>query len=234
MRTEILYEDGNIIVAWKPAGLATQSSKVGQQDMVSELKKYLADKELRPVKAPYLGMVHRLDQPVEGLLVFAKDKQAAAGLTLQLSEGTLNKHYYAVLCGQPSCKEGELVDYLYKDKDNVAKVVTGSHEKYPEAKRALLHYKALEEISTPKELTLADIHIETGRFHQIRAQLAHAGLPLLGDMKYGGDSTAVLSRSLGIHYVALCAYSLEFCHPVSREKLTFQTKPQGKAFSLFE
>lgn len=233
MQSKILFEDNNIIVAWKPAGLATQSARVGQQDMVSELKKYLADKAPRTGRAPYLGVVHRLDQPVEGLLVFAKDKQAAAGLTAQLAQGTLCKHYYAVLCGKPSCREARLVDYLYKDKDNAAKVVTGQREQYPQAKKAILQYKILEEISTPKELALADIHIETGRFHQIRAQMAYAGLPLLGDMKYGGEKELEISRSLNIRCVALCAYSLEFLHPVSKKRLSYRITPQGKVFSFF-
>ena len=98
MRCEILYEDETIIVIRKPAGLATQSAKVGEADVVSELKKYLAE---NGAKNPYIGVVHRLDQPVEGLLVFAKTKDAAAGLTKQLSAGTLNKHYYALVCGKP-------------------------------------------------------------------------------------------------------------------------------------
>ena len=102
MRTEILYEDKSIVVVRKPAGLAVQSAGIGQPDVVSELKSYLAKLPgaVRSGKGePYLGIVHRLDQPVEGLLVFAKDKKAAAALSKQLTEGALNKHYYAVLCG---------------------------------------------------------------------------------------------------------------------------------------
>ena len=120
MRTEILYEDKIIMVIRKPAGLAVQSARIGQPDVVSELKSHLAKLpdtgRLGPGKGePYLGIVHRLDQPVEGVLVFAKEKKAAAALTKQLSDGTLNKHYYAVLCGYPAVAEGELVDYLRKE-----------------------------------------------------------------------------------------------------------------------
>lgn len=230
MKTKIIYEDEHIIIAHKPAGLATQTSKVGQADMVSELKNYLAS--AKKGKEPYLGIIHRLDQPVEGLLAFAKNKQAAAALTKQLGKGTLNKQYYAVICGKPSGDSGELVDYLYKDvvKEGKALVVTGSEEQYPEAKKAVLQYKIIKELSTENEIFLADIHIDTGRFHQIRAQMAHAGMPLLGDSKYGSEHSMELSRDFGIRNVALCAYSLELQHPVNRKMLSFTVEPEGKAF----
>lgn len=228
MRTEILYEDKHIIVAAKPSGLATQSSKIGQPDMVSELKKHLARQA--PGKAPYLGVVHRLDQPVEGLLVFAKDSKTAAAFTKQLSAGSLHKTYYAVLCGQPDRKEDCLVDYLIKTQDNAAMVVEESH---PDGKKAVLRYQVLQTIDMPCALALAEIHIETGRFHQIRVQMSHAGYPLLGDVKYGTEETVAISRSLGISVVGLCACSLEFMHPATKEKMHFEVKPQGKAFALF-
>ena len=229
MRTEILFEDAHIIVARKPAGLATQSSKVGQPDMVSELKGYLADKEAQ--NSPYLGIVHRLDQPVEGLLVFAKNSRAAAQLTGQLSRGTLNKYYLAVLCGKPRQEEDCLVDYLYKTKDNRGQVV---EETYPGAKRAQLRYRVLETLTMQTELTLARIQLQTGRFHQIRVQMAHAGLPLLGDFKYGDESVAQLSRSMGVAEVGLCACFLEFVHPVTKKRQVYYSSPRGKAFCGFQ
>ena len=122
MKTEILYEDNSILVIRKPAGLAVQSARIGQQDVVSELKSYLAKQAGAGRGEPYLAVIHRLDQPVEGVLVFAKEKKTAAALTGQLSEGSLNKQYYAVLCGYPDCSEGDLVDYLRKE-GNVATVV---------------------------------------------------------------------------------------------------------------
>ena len=189
MRTEILYEDKSIMVVRKPAGLAVQSARIGQPDVVSELKSHLAKLpdtgRPGPGKGePYLGIVHRLDQPVEGVLVFAKEKKAAAALTKQLSDGTLNKHYYAVLCGYPAVAEGELVDYLRKE-GSVAVAVTGREKNFPDAKIAKLRYSILEKLDQPMPLSLADVCIETGRFHQIRIQFAHAGWPLLGDTKYG-------------------------------------------------
>lgn len=249
MKTEIIYEDKHILVVRKPAGLATQTAKAGQPDVVSELKNYL--------RQPYLGVIHRLDQPAEGLLVFAKNRGAAAGLTAQLQKqgegGALHKRYRAVLCGKPSENEGRYVDYLCQAANNTA-VVTGAAELSgtsepddaagtadaskaagaPGAKRAVLSYRILQTIDSPAELALAEISLETGRFHQIRAQMAHHGYPLLGDVKYGDDGSKELSQALCVKNTALCACSLEFAHPVSGENMSFQTEPRGQAFSFFK
>ena len=218
MKTEILYEDDTIIVIKKPAGLATQTSKIGEPDVVSELKKYLAE---NGKKNPYIGVVHRLDQPVEGLLVFAKSKEAAAGLTKQLSLGTLNKRYYALVCGKPATSEGALVDYLVKE-GNQAKVVA---EGTAEAKRAVLQYKVVK--TMPEGLALLDIHIDTGRFHQIRVQMSHAGMPLLGDTKYGSPESMTFSREVGVRQVALYAYELEFKHPITKKGMRYELQPES-------
>lgn len=244
MKPRIIYEDEHIIVAYKPSGLATQTSKVGQPDMVSELKKECAARRSGIVQynaagagskvAPsYLGIIHRLDQPVEGLLVFARNQKAAARLSKQLLAGSLNKKYFAIICGQPLSKSGELVDYLLKGSDNRARVVTGQEAAYPDAKKAVLQYKVKESVSTPTAISLVDIHIDTGRFHQIRAQMAHAGMPLLGDAKYGTEEGNALAQGLGIRNVALCAYKLVFTHPVTDRKMSFEVKPENKAFDYF-
>lgn len=258
MKTEIIYEDRELLVIRKPAGLATQTAGAGQPDVVSELKNYLAGKGERQ---PYLGIIHRLDQPVEGLLVFAKNKKAAAALTKQLGEqegfGGLNKQYYAVFCGKPSEKAGTLVDYMYKGADGRAVIVDNPAEnagsrgkagKAPESaemrgksrapgspKKAVLEYKILQTVTAPSgdELALADIHIHTGRFHQIRAQMANAGMALLGDVKYGDDTSKSCSQRLGIRWAALCACKIAFQHPVSGERLCFEIRPGTKAFSFF-
>lgn len=237
MKTEILYEDKNIMVLRKPAGLAVQSAKIGQPDVVSELKTHLVKLHEAGIPGPgmgepYLGIVHRIDQPVEGLLVFAKDKKTAAALTKQLTQGTLNKQYYAVLCGYPDCQEGDLVDYLRKE-GSTAVAVTGREREFADAKPAKLHYRILEQVTVPAPLTLVDVNIETGRFHQIRVQFAHAGWPLLGDTKYGSAAAGTAVGSQSYRGVALCAYSLEFVHPVSHKKMTFRVKPKNPAFSLF-
>lgn len=253
MKTKIIYEDKELLVIHKPAGLATQTARIGQADVVSELKNYLMSGN-KARKDAYLGVIHRLDQPVEGLLVFAKTKDVAAKLTTQLAKGTLNKQYYAVICGQPVAEEGELVDYMYKDSNSHAQMVTGRQDKYSEAKKAVLQYRLVRSASiaeaahisnemtstkeednksTMEEISLIDIHIDTGRFHQIRAQMAHAGMALLGDTKYADEVTIQKSRELGVRNVALCAYKIEFMHPTTNQKHSYTMEPEGKAFSLF-
>ncbi len=222
MRTKIIYEDNDIIIVHKPAGLATQTSRIGQADVVSELKNYLAKRKTsaeRKHRESYVGVVHRLDQPVEGLLVFAKTKEAAAKLTKQLSAGTLNKQYYAVICGKPDEKSGELADYLIKE-GNAGRVGRAGEK---EAKEAILQYYVVKELN--EDCCLADIHIETGRFHQIRLQMANAGYPILGDLKYGSQKSIELSRKYQVKTVALYAYRMELYHPVSGKKLSFSIQP---------
>lgn len=228
MKTEIIYEDQELLVVRKPAGLATQTAKVGQADAVSELKNYLRN--------PYLGVVHRLDQPVEGLLVFAKTKKTAAALSGQLGEGTLNKQYYAVICGKPVKEQGELVDYLYKDMRTPGLAAVAEEQelsRYPDAKKAVLQYRLLQ-YASEAELSLMEIHIDTGRFHQIRAQMSHGGMALLGDAKYADVATREKGAQMSIRNVALCAYRIDFQHPVKKDQMHFQIKPEGKAFTYFE
>ncbi len=227
MKTEIIYEDKELLVVRKPAGLATQTSRPGQADVASELRNYF--------KNPYIGVVHRLDQPVEGLLVFARTKAAAAALSGQLAEGILAKKYYAVICGRPEREQGTLVDHLYKDmRDEGRAIVAGEQDisRFADAKRAVLHFRLAEYVQE-ENLSLMEICIETGRFHQIRAQMSHAGMALLGDLKYADETVRERSGQLGIRQAALCAYSLEFWHPARKRKMEFHINPSGKAFSGF-
>lgn len=224
MQTQIVYEDEAVLVIRKPAGLATESAGIGQKDVVSELKNYVAKKN--PGKMPYLGVVHRLDQPVEGLLVFAKTKKAAENLTAQLGKGTLKKEYLAVVCGKVPENTGRLVDYLAKEKGMA--VVKDAAD--AQAKKAVLSYTKKAET---EELTLLAVQIETGRFHQIRAQLSHAGFPILGDEKYGSEESKELSREKKIRFTALCAASLSFRHPVTGKTMAFTQAPQNPAFAEF-
>lgn len=248
MQTQIVYEDEAVLVIRKPAGLATESAGIGRKDVVSELKNYVAKKN--PGKMPYLGIVHRLDQPVEGLLVFAKTKKAAENLTAQLGKGMLKKEYLAVVCGKVPENTGRLVDYLIKvngmavvkdaadaqikDAANVqVKDAADAQVKQaadPQAKKAVLTYTKKAET---EKFTLLAVQIETGRFHQIRAQLSHAGFPILGDEKYGSEESKELSREKKIRFTALCAASLSFRHPVTGKTMAFTQTPQNPAFADF-
>lgn len=230
MRTKILYEDEDILVVHKPAGLAVQTAHIGQLDVESELKNYLAGQGI----APYLGIVHRLDQPVEGILVFAKTKKAAADLNRQLQSGDFCKEYLAVVCGSPADKERELIHYLLKDKSRA--LILETNKSIPkDAKRAVLHYRVEAQSKTAAgEISLLRIWLETGRFHQIRAQLSHAGFPILGDGKYGSEVSGQISGALGIRHTALCACRLCFYHPASGKEIEYTVYPGNPAFSFFD
>lgn len=216
----IQYEDKELLVVYKPAGLATQSARVTSPDLVSSVMRHL--------KGAPVYVVHRLDQPVEGLLVLAKTKQAAAGLSKQLQAGTLNKQYYALVYrgAEELPKEGILADYLWKNpQTQKAEIVAQASGK---GKQAKLHYRVM---TGKDDIALLDIRIETGRFHQIRAQLAHAGFPILGDQKYGTQTSMERSEELGIKNVSLFAYALTFTHPKTGKQMEFQAKTQNPALS---
>ena len=216
----IQYEDQELLVVYKPAGLATQSARVTSPDLVSSVTRHL--------KGAPVYVVHRLDQPVEGLLVLAKTKKAAAGLSKQLQAGTLNKQYYALVYrgAEELPKEGILADYLWKNpQTQKAEIVTQASGK---GKQAKLQYCVL---AGKDDIALLDVRIETGRFHQIRAQLAHAGFPILGDQKYGTQTSMERSKELGIKNVSLFAYALTFTHPKTGKHMEFQAKTQNPAIS---
>lgn len=223
---DIIYEDTDIIMCRKPAGVATQTRQLGQQDMESLLRNYRAKKK----EDSYIGVVHRLDQPVEGLMVFGKHQQATRELSKQIQNNTIVKKYYAISEKSPDTKEGKLQDYLISDKkQNKTSVVSPVRENQlpREAKKASLEYKVVEE---REGQVLFDIQLHTGRQHQIRVQLANIGCPLVGDAKYGEETKNACGKKSGL---ALCSYYLSFCHPRSREKMVFEIEPKGEQFSIF-
>lgn len=235
MRKNIVYEDEYIIVVYKPPGIATQTSRYSQRDMVSEVKNYLAAKKENKGKGePYLGLVHRLDQPVSGILAFGKTKEAAAGLSRQIADGTFHKYYFCVIYGKPAAESGRLENYLYKDgKTNMSSVVD---KDFPDAKEAVLlysHVQTLMVLEAMQEVSLMQIELLTGRHHQIRVQMAQAGMPLMGDSKYGTEESRELSREIGCKNVALCAHRLEFRHPVTGERIGCTKVPEGEIFEPF-
>lgn len=223
----ILYEDKEILVCHKPAGIAVQNARMGMADMESSLKNYLAVKN--PGKMPYLGIVHRLDQPVEGVLVFAKTPKEAAELNRQITAKTVTKEYLAVTAQMPDEKQGHLEDYLKKDnRTNSSAVVT---QQIPGAKKAVLDYCVQEEIEDERTETgkrvLVKIILDTGRHHQIRVQMAHKGMPLLGDRKYNASDKSGLS-------LGLCSCHLVFQHPATKKEMEYRVRPKNEAFAGFK
>lgn len=221
MKTQIIYEDKDVLVCYKPAGIAVQSANIAQQDMVSELKNYLST---QGDKNPYIGVVHRLDQPVSGVLVFAKNQSAAASLSVQVQDGRAGKIYRSLVFGafDEVSKEGVLEDILLKDaKTNTSRVIKEGSKEAKQGKKAKLSYKVLQTISVGEEsYSEVEIQLFTGRHHQIRVQFANAGHPILGDTKYGSPVSAQLSARVG-KGLKLCAYRLSFIHPKTKKEVEF-------------
>ena len=212
---KILYEDNHIIVVRKDPNIPSQADKTEDLDMLTIIKKYLKEKYNKPGNV-YLGLVHRLDRPVGGVMVFAKTSKAASRLSNQVREKTFKKKYLAVVDGKFDRENGILEDYLYKDeRNNISKVVKPEKKN---AKLAKLDYKVLA-YNEVKDLSLVKVNLHTGRHHQIRVQLAHADHSIFGDQKYG-------TRGKG-KQIALWAYELTIQHPVSKEEMTFKCLPES-------
>ncbi|MDO5292600.1 MAG: RluA family pseudouridine synthase [bacterium] len=228
MKLNILHEDNDIIVCEKPAGVPSQSDKSMALDMVSMIKTYLC--EQNHTSNPYLGIVHRLDRPVGGVMVFAKTKQAAAELSRQLQSHEMNKRYYAIVSSSvPASEDGKQVlleDYLVKDaKTNLSKVVNSNVK---DAKQALLEYKVVGNVEVEKEqCSLIDVHLLTGRHHQIRVQLGEHLGGIWGDTKYN----ARFKDRRGWTKIALYSYYLTFKHPKLKKTVEFTCKPTAFPFS---
>lgn len=247
MKLDILYKDKDILVVRKPAFVASTEERGNAIDMVSAIKNYYAANEN---KMTDVYAVHRLDKPVEGIMVYALSKNAATKLSKDVAQGNFNKYYYAILTNIPQIKQIEkkgindvktinsendykninenvLCDYLVKDgRSNISKVVK---ENTPNAKKALLKYEIIEEKEIDsRKLYLARVKLLTGRHHQIRVQFANADAPLYGDKKYGNNDKTIEKEG-----VALCSYKLEFAHPVLNKKMEFEITPENSIFRRF-
>lgn len=219
----ILYEDNHIIVVLKPQNVACCPDESGDDNLLDCVKRYIKTTYSKPGNV-FVGLVHRLDRPTGGVMVYAKTSKAAARLSEQMRTGGFEKLYLAVLCGAPSHPRATLENYLRKNSlNNMVYVCTQTEEG---AKFASLEYTVL---GRSGDLSLAQIKLHTGRTHQIRVQMAAINCPLYGDMRYGGEN-AVKGR------LALWAYSLRFTHPTTGEKLRFEIEPplDEKPWNAFE
>lgn len=230
MQLNILYQDKQILVCEKPAGTPTQSKNLYTKDMVSIIKSELA-KQSDSNTEPYLGLVHRLDQPVGGIMVFAKIPAAAKELSAQIQKNQIKKHYLAVISNDLSSVKGQtfsLTDEMVQNKkDNTSAIVPN---KTKESKTAKLNYAVIDALPYKDEIiSLIDVELITGRHHQIRVQTAsHLG-GIWGDKKYNKKFQNVKTTT------SLCLYSyqLEFLHPVSKKPLKFHQIPSYDLFSQF-
>lgn len=212
----VLYEDNHIIVVIKPHNVPTQADESGDEDMLTKVKNYVKEKYNKEGEA-YIGLVHRLDRPTGGIMVFARTSKSASRLSEQFKSHEIQKTYYAVTTKVPQAKQNRLIHNLKKDeKENIVKIVPISEKG---SRTAELEYKVLQ---TEDELALLEVKLLTGRGHQIRVQLAGINCPIYGDNKYGQNKTK-MSSNLG-----LWAGRLEFYHPTTKQKMTFAYPPDSE------
>lgn len=213
----VIYEDNHLLVVEKPINIPTQEDNTKDKDLLTILKKYIKEKYNKPGNV-YLGLVHRLDRPVGGIMVFARTSKAASRLSEQVRNKTFKKTYNAVVIGNIE-NTGKLKDNLLKDeKRNIVKVDKNGKE-------AILNFKKL---NYKNNMSLVEINLETGRSHQIRVQMANHGYPLFGDQKY--NKTSKVGEQ-----IALFAKKIEFIHPTTNELLTFELDlPNRYPFTIFK
>ena len=220
---KVLYEDNHIIVINKAAGEIVQGDKTGDESLCDTMKLYLKEKYAKPGNV-FIGLPHRLDRPVSGIVVFAKTSKALERLNRMFSEGSVKKIYWALTKGVPVPGEGELVSWILRNEKmnksfSYPKEVKGS-------KRAVLHYKLA---AASQNYNLIEVELKTGRHHQIRCQLSSIGCPIKGDLKYGAQ------RSNPDGSISLHARYIEFTHPVSKELIAITAPlPDDRLWQSFE
>lgn len=215
---DILYEDNHIIVVNKPQGVASQPDDTGDKDMLTQVKEYIKEKYNKPGEA-FAGVVHRLDRPTGGAMVYAKTSKGASRLSQSLRDGEFDKTYFAVVCGKPKDAKAKIVSYLKKDeKTNTVKIVPQTETG---AKRAELDYEVLE-YNSKTNRSLVKVKLYSGRGHQIRVQMKSIKCPVYGDQKYGGEGMDKVMLNL-------FAVELAFLHPVTKQKMVFRVYPPEDA-----
>lgn len=208
---EILYEDNHIIVVVKKPNIPVQEDDSKDEDLLTIIKKYLKEKYNKPGNV-YLGLVHRLDRPVGGVMVFAKTSKAASRLSDMIRKKEMTKTYIALTHGYFKKEEDTLINYLEKEEDTFNAFITDEEH----GKKAILDYKIIS-YDEEKDMTLVKINLHTGRHHQIRIQLANISHPIYGDQRYGNDEVGI--------QIHLWASNLSFVHPVTKEIMQFVNIP---------
>ncbi len=221
MKLEILYEDNHLIAVVKPAGMLVQGDQWGERCLMDEVKEYIKERYQKPGNV-FLGLLHRLDRPVSGIVLFSKTSKGASRLSEQLRTRSLQKIYYALVEGIPSLSSGTLVGYI--SKDEVKNKVTVSHDERPGFLYVELSYEVMTSIHN---YTLLKVVPRTGRPHQIRAQLATMGNPIAGDVKYGAH-TSLPDRSIALH-----ASSLSFMTATTKEHKELQIPLPSSWYAFF-
>lgn len=217
---KILYEDNHVLVVIKPANMPVCQDSSNDTNLLSKLKQYIKNKYNKPGNV-YLGLVHRLDRPVEGIMIFAKTSKAASRLSKQIKDKKFKKTYYAIVENNPN-ENGKFINYLYKDEKTNTSYITNKTI----GKESILEYKV---IKRKNNLSLVEINLLTGRHHQIRVQFSGNGYPLYGDHKY--NKKFLNDKNTNI---ALIAKKLEFYHPTTKEPLVFEIDlPDKYPYNLF-
>lgn len=214
-----VYEDNHLLVVVKPQGKLTQSDETGDLSLQDECKRYIREKYQKPGEV-YLGLVHRLDRPVGGLVAFARTSKSASRLSEQLRTHHMEREYLAVVEGESLPARGDLRDWLLQGEDGLVRVVP---EGTPGAKEARLHY---ERLGAREGTALVHLRLETGRKHQIRVQLSHLGYPIRYDMRYGHGERG--------RDIALFGAVLRLTHPTLKKEMTFTACPENPAFRPYE
>lgn len=210
----VIYEDNHIIVVVKPPNILSQKDITDDVDMITMVKQYLKQKHHKPGNV-YLGLLHRLDRPVGGVMVFAKTSKAASRLSKDIKSHHFEKRYLAVIDGYLVKDKGIMIDYLLKEKNGNTIVSTKEKGKYAE-----LYYRVLQRCKGENK-TLVEIQIKTGRHHQIRVQFSSRGYPLCGDQRYGKQDKT---------QIALFSYLLKLYHPVKKEWMEFTALPDNSSY----
>lgn len=213
-KLKVLFEDNHVIVVEKPVNIPSQGDKTGDKDMLTIIKEYIKNKYNKPGDV-YLGLVHRLDRPTGGVMVFARTSKAASRLSEQVRDKKMHKQYLCIVDGKMDKSTGTMRDYLLKnEKSNTSKVVK---EGTKNSKEAILDYEVIK-YNSEIDMSVVKVNLHTGRHHQIRVQFASRGHSLSGDQKYG-------TRGRG-KQLALWAFSLSFFHPITKEEMTFVDYPE--------